>query len=76
LNVEGPGFAGAFLLSYSFGMSHEPPIQRAPDEELAEAGIERGEIIAREKVGAMRARHGLKSFCSKQAAGTSPTMTH
>jgi hypothetical protein len=60
---EGPGFAGAFLLGYSFRMLQQPPLQLTPEEETdlieAEAQIERGEIATTEEVCAMWAKHGL-----------------
>jgi hypothetical protein len=66
---EGPGFAGAFLLGYSFQMSCEPPIQLTPEEETdlaeAEAEIERGELATPEEVHAMWAKHGLHSLSRK-----------
>jgi hypothetical protein len=63
--LKGPGFAGAFLLGYSFRMSRELPIQLTQEEEVdlaeAEAEIERGEIATSEEVRAMWAKHGLRS---------------
>jgi hypothetical protein len=60
---EGPGFAGAFLLGYSFRMSREPTIPLTPEKEAdlaeAEAEIERGEIATDAEVHAMWTKHGV-----------------